>query len=491
MIARKYIEAFIIIVACLAAIFLGSHIVTLSIPELSIVTAIVLTIIWVFLAGDYWWLPVLIGIAMAGVFRIGFKVYPADLGFALAIIGLAPLILVQYDKVFQSQRKQLPFIYYLVVVYITIRLMIDIVPAAGSKGNLLRILFNIVWPFCFAWLFHYYGKLSVMRVAIGLVFIFLCLRVTLAIVGYVANIPLYIPGINYVLSFSGQDSLVAMRSVAFLLFQVSLILFHSTRSLFYRALLLPIFALSGGLVVASASRFATFMMLVLPVAFFIWARNWLLLSLALIVAGGAVGFANVYPHALDELPVGGRALSGLIFKASETETEEAAEGSNLWHSALRAESYRRWTQSAATFFFGYGIRPSAEVNDVKQYSYDMEEVITVSSNLGSYESSFWTVIALFGTVGFLLYTWLFVYFLRETLPYFLQKPQGTFWEGMLFWGVYSTIIWFATSNYQGGPPVLEVVLMVMAVDMIQEGKIKKNNAEVEEDAPVHEQVIAD
>jgi hypothetical protein len=474
MLARKYIEFLAVIIACAAAIYIGSHIVTFSMSGLALLTAGILIVVWTFTAGDYWWIPVLTGASIAGVFRVSFKIYPLEIAMALAILALTPLILVQKEKVLQTQRKPLPFIFYLTGIYIIIRMSIDIIPAQGGRGNLSRLLLDASWPFIFAWLFHHFGKTSSARWAIGLAFVALTIRIGAALVGHVTEAPLYIPGINYVLSFSEDESLVPMREVAFMLLLISLILYHSTRSILCKLSLLVVFAFTEALVIMSASRFMTLMALVLPVAFFMWARKWLLILAFGGVAAGGVLFINLYPHSIEKLPeVAERALSGLIYKPGQLEIQLEAAGSDVWHSSLRAEGYRRWTLSPSTFLFGYGIRPSPDIYDTKAFSIDQASVIEISANFASYESAFWTVVAVLGAVGFVLYALLFLHFFRELIPYFLQRPQGTLWEGLLFWGCYSIFIWYVTCNYQGTFPGLELVMIIMASDIIQDGRIEK------------------
>jgi hypothetical protein len=481
MIARKYIDAVIVAISCLVAIFVGSHIVTFSIPELSLTAAFVLTLLWAFVAGNYWWIPLLTGATLTGVFKIGFKIYPLEVTIALALIGLAPLIMVRNKDVFQTQRKPLPLVFYLAALYITIRLLIDIVPDHGSRGTMVRIYLNAIWPFAMGWLFHHCGKLSPARWAVGLVFVFLSLRAIFAVVGYLTDLPLYIPGINFVLSFSDRDSLVSMRYVAFILLLASLILFHSSRSILIKLLLLPFFPFAGGLVVMSEGRLMTLMMFLLPVAFFCWARRWILLFLFTGICFGSIALVNFFPGEVDRLsPFAARSLSGLLLKPNVSYVEEETEGSNVWHHLLRKESYDRWTQSPGTFIFGYGVVPSPDLYDTKLFALDPQEIVETSANVAAYESAFWTIVAVLGSGGFLLYVALFFQLGIKILPYLLQKPSGTIWEGILFWACYTTLTWFVTSNYQGSFPSLELFMMIIAYDIVQDGRIPRKGIEEEE-----------
>jgi hypothetical protein len=274
MIPRVYVEIFVVALACVIAVYAGAHLVQLPLPLLGMVTALVFVLLWILTARDFWWTLLPAGVLVSGVFWVGFKIFPTEATIGLCLLALAPMLLLRGERIFQSHRQPLPFIFYVAAVYITVRMAIDIAPAQGARGNLGRIYFNAIWPFFFGWLFYRYGKTSVVWTALILAFVLLALRAGFAIVGYIYNIPLYIPGINYILSFSGAESLISMRSVAYNLLFLSLIFFHAIRSLLGKLLLLPVMVCTSGLIVMGGSRFMTLMYLVMPVAFFAWSRRW-------------------------------------------------------------------------------------------------------------------------------------------------------------------------------------------------------------------------
>ena len=468
------------ILACLAALFVGSHVVLLSLPLLSIALAAVFVAVWSLTAGNLWWIPILTGGTILGVFKIGVKVSPIEVAFVLGMLGLAPLVMVRAEKALQPNRRALPLIFYLTGFYILVRLGIDVIPAQGARGNLGRVLFEAIWPFVFGFLFHLYGNLTAARVAIGVMFVALCVRCGAAILGYLTSIPLYIPGINYVLSFSSEDSLTAMRAVAITLMVVSLLLFHASRgNPLARVALAPIIMGAGILVIMGASRFSSFIMFFLPLSFFCWSRNWLPLLLAAVVSVSCLAFINLDPDSLSILPpVAERSLSGLVIGRDETGIHTATSSSDAWHQATKDEGFRRLTQSPLTVLFGYGIRPSPDLYEVKSFMEDPKAVVELAANTGSYESGFWCMLALFGVVGFGLYTLLFLYLWRQTFPYLFRRPVGTLWEGILFWGCYSSVIWYVSSYFAGGFPSMELFLMILAMDVIQDGRLEQEPATV-------------
>jgi hypothetical protein len=470
--------------ACALAIYAGSSLVQLSVPMLAMVTAVVLILLWLLTARDYWWTPVLTGATITGVFWAGFKIYPVEAALLLAVLGLVPLLLLHGERTYQAQRSALPLLFYAAAIYITARMSVDIVPAQGARGNLGRIYFDAIWPFFFGWLLYRYGKTSVVWTTLIVAFVMLSARAISGVVGYVYDIPLYIPGINYILSFSDADSLVPMRSVAYSLLILSLIFFHAIRSLVGKFLILFPMASSSVLIIMGASRFMTLMFLILPIFFFAWTRRWWLSFFVFVLAAAAIVTLNVSPHLLDRMPDAvGRSFSGLIIKPEATEAQLGTEGSTEWHDALRTEGYHRWTQSPVTIAFGYGIRPSPDFFDTKQYSLDQKTVVGIAANVGSYECSLWTVLAVLGSVGAVLYTALFIQFWQRLAPFMLRRPRGTVWEGVFFWGTYGSFLWFVTAYFQGKFPSLEIFLIILTCAIVEDGRLPLEKPVEDEDLP--------
>jgi hypothetical protein len=490
MMPRKYIDVLVVIIASIVALYVGSHLVVLSMGELALVTTIILLMLWTLTAGIYWWTPLLVGATLTGVFYIGFKIYPIEVSILISLLGLAPLLLVQNEKLQQTHRRPLPFIFYLAAIYLTLRMSVDIIPAAGARGNLGRIYFEAIWPFVFGWLFHLFGKTSVAWTSLVAVFVCLLVRAGGAIIGYFMSTPLYIPGINYVISITGEESLIPMRTVAFNLLLVSLILYHASRSMIGKLLLLPVLVFSSGLMLAGQGRFATLMFLLLPVCFFAWRRSWLIFFTSGLVAAGLIIFINTSPQVVDQMPpYMARSLTGFILKPNVSSVEEGTVSSDEWHSGLRDEGLHRWTESPFTFLFGYGIRPSPLLYETKEFQLDAKTAINTSANVAAYESGLWTVLAVVGAVGFLFYFFLFFHFWRLTLPYFLRPPSGQMWEGFLFWGCYSSLAWFATCHFQGGFPSLELFLIILATDLLDDRREAERRVEREK-IPLRQEALA-
>jgi hypothetical protein len=273
-----------------------------------------------------------------------------------------------------------------------------------------------------------------------------------------------------------------MRSVAYSLLFLSLIFFHAFRSGLAKLLMLPAIAGASVLIVMGGSRFTTLLYLVLPVSFFAWSRRWLFCLLALALGIAVVVTVNLEPRLLDSLPESvERSFSGLVFRQQNDAAPLDTEGSNEWHSSLRQEGYDRWTQSPLTFLFGYGLRPSPDYAETKQYSLDAKTVVGLAANLGAYESALWTVLGVLGTLGFTLYTFLYLHFWWRLWPYFWSRPHGTIAEGVLFWAVYSSFLWFVTGYFQGGFPGFDIFLLVLSWALVEDGRLPLEKTAAEDE----------
>lgn len=456
------------------ALEVGGYVGSLDEAGIAVFAVGTLSLLWIFLSRCNWWTPILVGATIGGTIYFKFKFYPHEVAIALAIAALPMAILFPNAKVYQTQRKPLPWIFYLAFFYVVGRMSVDVVGAhfhGGGVGNMARLLFSASWPFFFGWLFYYFGNSSAIPLAMGLTLLGLVVRIVGALAGTLTSEPIYIPGINYVLSLSSDTSLYQLRSIAFNAMFVLLIFFHSSRSLAWRGLLCLLICVSAYLVMLGGSRFMAALMLLSPLAFFIWSRRWVLIVSALTVVIGFISIINIVPDSVRQLPdLAQRSLSILIVTNKSIAAEQNTEGSDTWHQNLKNEGYRRWTLTPLYFLAGYGVRPSPEFYNRldTDVNLDKERVIAISANEGSYESGLWTELAVLGIVGFTLYLLLFIALWRRVIPYLRRKPRGTLNEAMVFWGFLISIMWYLGCNFSGAYPGLELFLMILGWCIVQD-----------------------
>jgi hypothetical protein len=176
-----------------------------------------------------------------------------------------------------------------------------------------------------------------------------------------------------------------------------------------------------------------------------------------------------------------RSFAGVILRPEHNVAPLDTESSNEWHASLRQEGYDRWTQSPFTFLFGYGLRPSPDYAETMQYSLDTKTVVGLAANIGAYECAVWTILAVLGTTGFLIYTFLYIQFWKRLWPYFLRRPRGTLAEGVVFWSIYGSILWFGTGYFVGGFPGFDIFVLVLAWALVEDGQLTLEKTENEDD----------
>jgi hypothetical protein len=479
MIDRRIQETVVWILAIIAAIELGGYVVTLGEQGVGIIIAAVLAILWTFNAGAYWWVPLMVGVTIGGILKFGFKVYPVEVGLALAIIAVVPAILTSPHKIFQMHRKPLPAIFYITGVYCLGRVVFDIWGAHAGLGNLMRVLSNVGWPFVISWLFYHYGKTTVAGTAIKTMVAFLVLRVMVSLLAAFTTQTLYIPGINYYIS-SGSDSYVELRLIGLTLLMGCFIMFQSSRSELFRWLAAPIFAVCGYLVLLGGGRFSAAVLMIMPVSFFIWTRRWSLIAVSFFVSAGILLAINAVPDQVAMLPTNAqRSLSPMVYTESSKQQEEwgaMTGGSDRWHQRLKDEAYRRWTLTPLTIAFGYGIRPTQIYYDANISGITGQMIVEAAADDGQFECGLATVLDVLGVTGLVLYLLLFVRLWKEAWPAMKRPPGKTMREGMMFWGYFGSVMWILTCNTAGFFPNMEIFLLVFGLAVVEDEKYERATA---------------
>ncbi len=469
---RQFRDGVIFILGAIAALKVGSIVVSAPAAEIALLTASVLALGWMIWGGNSWWVPAITGATMGGTIQFGFKIYPIDIGLLLAVIGLLPLLLLAYSRVYLPHRRPLPLTFYAAGTYFTVRVALDAHDSGSGLGNMLRILADIVWPFFFGFIFYNFGRTSAVSAAIASVAVVSGLRIVGNIVGLFFDSVLYIPGINYIIA-AGPDGIVDLRSCSFFMLITSLIFLEAARHVTGRLFWLVSVVGSIYLVLLGGSRFSAAIALLVPVIFFVASRRWQLVAVCSGVMLGLLVLINYQPAVLERLPeTAERSLSGLLLQPEKIEAGERAEGSTQWHEVMRQEGFRRWTSSPRSWFIGYDLKPFREDAYYNIGQYDEEAIrAAASADVGGYESGLWTVLATMGSVGYLFYFIVFLPLWWRTVSYLLRHRVRTVQDGMILWATYASISWYLFGFTAGSYPSLELALMIIASALVQDMKI--------------------
>src|SRR5262249_24078588 len=146
-------------------------------------------------------------------------------------------------------------------------------------------------------------------------------------------------------------------------------------------------------------------------------------------------------------------------------------GSDEFRRVISAEGQKRWTENARSLLVGTGIRKYDELATMSAGRFEVDQftlLIQSSADVGAFETSLWTLLAVLGAIGFALYLWLFVMLARDIVPSLagsrLRGPQYV----IAAWAGVAIISWFFTFWLFGGYPSFELFLAILAKGMIED-----------------------
>ncbi len=275
-------------------------------------------------------------------------------------------------------------------------------PDGGGLGNIARSYSMGLWALVAGVLIWYYGSVSRQQTIIRLLMASLVVRVALGFTSFILDEPIIVPVVNFTilewdLRYSGPLLMVLSTMLLF------------TRASFPTKALYALLAMVGFVaVVAGGSRGTTAYALAAPFIMGALFRRWLLIG-AYAGALFCVIFAvNIFPQTLEALP--SRLERGTSFmilgERSQLQVQDEVAGSNTFHQRLNEEGYSRWTTDGSTLLFGVGVRPFDEQYIMGASRFELDPftlMVKVAADVGAYENSFWTVLAVTGLVGLGLY----------------------------------------------------------------------------------------
>ena len=454
--------------SAVAAVVIGYAMATVGWMAAPLLAVLVAAGIFFVVSPRWWWVPLPASYAIGGMLYFGFKIYTHELALVVCVLPLFFAAALNRRAV-QQERAALPGVHFWMLFYLAVHLGWSILVARrlgeGGYGNILRHYAWALWPLCFGWLYHRYGSTRYLRPALWMLLAAYFLRASVTVVTHHFPAFLYVPLINFVLPGSTSAHADDLRSGALGLGVVALAVGAMSRSLGWRLVMLALGGLALYGVLLGAGRVSLAMFMCLPPALAWVGRRYDLLG----AAGGlvlAVLLAlNVSPQLLDGFDMRvQRTLSILVLEQGAARSHAITESSNLWHQRLRELAMQRWLESPGTFLFGNRIRRfDAEIGYIHgQQEMAFERALERATEVGAYETGWFSTLAITGVLGFGLYLGLLARYLRRPWE-FLRKhgvrgPEGAF----CFLGVFTAVMWFAFGWTYGGYPSFELVLLMVA-----------------------------
>ena len=83
---------------------------------------------WTVRGGNNWWVVFPVGASLGGVFWVGFKIYPGEIGLLLASMALIFSIVIK-GKNFRQDRSKISWAFSLLIIYFTLHMLASLYTA--------------------------------------------------------------------------------------------------------------------------------------------------------------------------------------------------------------------------------------------------------------------------------------------------------------------------------------------------------------------------
>ena len=477
LVRRKFFQSMGLLTALISALLVGSAIATGGLRTFTLVITVGFLVLWTLFSREMWWLPMPIAVAFGGMVYFGFRVYVHEIALLLCIMALLPMLAVGKGAPVKP-RAPLPLAVYLLTVYLFLHMVASVyvnrLDRAEGAGNIVRVYVNAIWPLLFLIVFHYQGSTRYLRIALIGMFVASLLRVIMGLVTYYYPVMLYVPFINLV--FAPYYGAYDLRSSALQLALLS-VCFACMQKRFVATIIhCLVFGTCTWLVMLGGGRLSLIMLFAIPVLAALVYRRFL----ALLVLGGlAVGIfigLNHNPQILRGLPeVAQRTLSVLILKSPTQDIHEQVMLSDEWHQRLGELGRQRWLGSWRTFVVGHRIHPFDEAfNELgPDYTSHMELMADIASKMGAYESLLWTVLAVTGVLGAILYIIVFYDLVKPVVRPLLRERIRDPAHAFYFLAVYNVVVKTAFCWIAGGFPSQELLMAAIARVACEDERLKE------------------
>ncbi len=465
----------------IAAIFMGSWLGSENYGTVILSVLILLAAFWILLSGEGWWVPMMFALGIGGFFTVPFKLYPHEMALAICGVALLPRIPLKASGL-RKLRPRLSNAFLALLAYLLVHVSVGAFNYWNHPGlgNIGRAYLNALWPLLFGLGYYYYGSIKLMRPALRFLYAALLIRMSMGFLNYFTDDVFFVPGVNY--TIDPQD----LRSSGYMLLFLSGLMLVTTDSPIAKVWHGFTFVVSAYAWLLGGSRAQVAGVLILAFILLIIFRKWFQITIAVTVVAILVALLNVSPTIIEPLPYRmQRGLSVLIVGSTpQVDVQMDIRGSDQFREVISNEGLVRWTSSWQTMFVGVGIRPFDENATFMASRFEVDAftlMVQSSADVGAYETGLWTVLAVTGGVGFLLYAWLLVSFSREIVR---AIRAGHLRGGELVicaWAGCSLIGWFFTCYLYGGFPSFELFLGFIAMAVVEDRR--RQLAQVEPNTP--------
>jgi len=463
-----------LIVCAAIGMMLGSD----SVVVVIVMATLALGLAWVTQAKQRWWLLVPAAGTLGGYFWFGFKLYPHEVALAGCLVPLIMTTALRRGNKIEG-RPPFPTVLYLLSFYLLAHWLgsniYNKLDTGSGYGNVTRAYFNAYWVIIFLIAFWRFGSTEFIPAALLLSYLAAGARVAIGLFTYFTNGFAYVPVLNYVLPGSTHARGADLRFSGLALATLAACYFLIKKGFFRKSFHLFVFLGSCVALLFGSGRTVLVLVCLIPICAALLYRQIVPLILSTFAAGTLLVILNFEPSLLDRVsaPVQ-RSASILLVDKAESAKYGLAGSSDEWHANLRALGFKKWTSSWHSFLFGTGIRPyDNAVRETIAGVTTTEDYLESSAKVGAYESGWWTVIAVTGLVGLILYLIVLIYLLRRLLPVLLHEKVRDHHHAFAFMAVFGIIIWLGLGWTNGGFPSTEIMFGFLALLAIEDNERKR------------------
>ncbi len=469
---------FVTVIGLLLCVGIGVTMGSNSVLVVITIGTISLALAWLTFAGERWWLLVPAAGTLGGYFWFGFKLYPHEVALAGCLLPLILAMAVRQNKRIEN-RSPFPIVLYLLSIYLLAHWLgsniYNKLDGGGGYGNVSRAYFNAYWVIIFLIAFWRYGSTTFLPAALMLSYLAAAARVIIGLITYFTNAFAYIPVVNYVLPGSTHDRGADLRFSGLALATLAACYFLIKKGFLRKSFHFLVFLFGSFALLFGSGRTVLVLVCLIPLSAALLYRKVVPLFFSTISVLIVVAVLNARPSLLDQVaPRVQRSVSILLLDKTQADKYGRAGSSDLWHANLRALAVKKWTGSWHTFFFGTGIRPYD--NTMRETIVGLttnEDYLESSAKVGAYESGWWTVTAVTGLIGMILYLIVLFHLLRRLLPILLKEKVRDHRHAFAFMAVFGIVIWLGLGWTNGGFPSTEIMFGFLALLAIQDDRIRQ------------------
>lgn len=432
---------------------------------ISLVVIAIAVLAWTVRGGKNWWIAFPVVASLGGVFWVGFKIYPTEIGLLLAAVALFFAIVIKGEDLRQD-RPRISWAFNLLIIYFILHILTSLYTARmgimTGTGNIIRTYSTGMTFLLFGWLFYRFGSTKNIEKAFIIILIINSIRIVFGLYAYF---------FSYTPDFSGpgwtfMDMSVDLRASALYQINAAIVVFYINKNRNMRFGILLLIALSFLILFLGQGRVSALVAILTIVLWVLMEKRYWLLIFILSIFLSLFFLLNTNIKLFEKLPFEAqRSLSFAVLDKNKVSCYPFV--SDKWHFHLFKSGFDKWSGSTYSLFLGNRIDPS----DVLRFSsFSFYTKLQIASAMARYESTLWMTLSTLGLVGLFLYLVVFSFLFREIIPAVIRNGIVDLNHAVYAVAFMSLLLMILFGWARGGFPGYELMLGVMAKALYEDSK---------------------